>query len=733
MCCLRLYLDYNVSSFLQEVDLLAQMREYDPHRFLGPHPMPDGSCEIRIWRPGSKHIFMEVKGHLQELIPTDPRGLFIYKSRSWLTLRDYRVYQGSSILAHDPYAFSAIWGAMDQYLFSQGRHYELARVMGARRRIHEGIEGTNFCVWAPNARSISLICDSNFWNVLQWPMRSLGNCGVWEIFIPAVEPGEKYKFEIHTHDGGRYTKADPYALQTQLRPDTASIVASEKPFPWTDQHWMRDRTCAVDEAGYLPRKYNRPMNIYELHVGSWMRKDDGSQLNYRELAHELVRYCDCMGYTHVELLPVMEHPLDQSWGYQVTGYFSISARWGNPSDFQYFINYLHVHEVGVILDWVPAHFPCDAHALARFDGSALYEHEDPRMGFHPHWKTYIFNYGRHEVSNFLLASALYWCKQMHVDGLRVDAVASMIYLDYGREEGEWLPNCYGGRENLEALEFLRHLNSILHKECPGVLTIAEESTSFTGVTHRLEQGGLGFDFKWNMGWMNDTLRYISRDAVWRKWHQNELTFALVYAFSERFMLVLSHDEVVHEKKSLIEKIPGDEWQKFAGMRLLHSYMMCMPGKKLLFMGQDMGQRHEWDHRSSVCWQLLQVSKHRELHKCIAEMNHFYLSHSELWHDDVTHNGFSWVDFSDHDNSVIAYFRSSPAGLLLCIHHFAPEFHPTYKLELPGVRKLREVFNSDAAHFGGSRLADALDIYHEVDGKFTIQLAPLATQIFEAHR
>lgn len=718
-----------------ELELLLASSHWNPHLFLGLHSLQMQENKlwvIRLYRAGASELYIEVKGSLYRLKPQDARGLFIWTSSSPLSPHDYRIYHDKGVLCHDPYAFSPTWGELDSYLLSQGCHYDLYDKMGARLVRHQGVEGVSFCIWAPNARSVSLVCDSNHWDGRKWPMRSMGASGVWELFVPGIKSGEKYKFEIFTASGERKIKSDPYALYSELRPQTASIVFNVNEFPWTDDLWMSKRALGCSDQGYVEPKYSKPMLIYELHVGSWKRKSDGYPLNFRELAHELVRYCDEMGYTHIELMPIMEHPYDASWGYQVTGYFAVSSRWGDPSDFQYFVNYLHNHDIGVILDWVPAHFPNDAHALSFFDSSALYEHEDPKKGYHPHWHTHIFNYGRHEVSNFLLASALFWCKKFHIDGLRVDAVASMIYLDYGRESGQWIPNIYGGKENLEAIEFLKHMNSVLHQSCPGVLTFAEESTSFKGVSHPLECGGMGFDFKWNMGWMNDTLRYISKDPVWRKWHHDELTFALVYAFSERFTLVLSHDEVVHGKGSLIAKMPGDLWQKCASLRLLYTYMVCMPGKKMLFMGQDIGQFDEWNHESSLPWHLLEYPHHKGIQLCVRDVNRFYRDHSELWYNDVSHEGFEWISFDDRDHGVIAYIRQSPAGRLLCLHNFTPSYFSRYNLKISGVKELKEVFNSDDALYGGSGKRHAMPIYRQDNDLFTLQLAPLATMIFEAH-
>ncbi|MBX9745005.1 MAG: 1,4-alpha-glucan branching protein GlgB, partial [Chlamydiales bacterium] len=561
---------------------------------------------IRLWRPGAVEVYLEVLGSVVQAIQEDPRGLFVYVPSSQIRSTDYRIYHQSSLLAHDPYVFWPQVGETDCFLFNKGCHYELFRVLGAHIKQVDSVEGVSFAVWAPNAKGVSLIADCNHFDGRILPMRSMGSSGIWELFVPGIGQGEKYKFEVRGQFDQLRIKSDPFAFFSELRPKTASIVWDLSSHAWNDEEWMRER----QEKQAL----GRPINIYEVHLGSW-RNFETPFPTYRQLALDLAAYCQKMGFSHVELLPIMEHPLDESWGYQVSGFYAATSRYGTPSDFQYFVDYLHSCGIGVILDWVPAHFPLDDFSLARFDGTALYEHEDPRKGLHPHWQTAIFNYGRKEVVNFLIASALFWCEIMHVDGLRVDAVASILYLDYGRKAGEWLPNADGGHINGEAVEFLKHVNSIVHERCPGVLMIAEESSSYTGVTH---QEGLGFDLKWNMGWMNDTLQYFSTDPIYRKFHQNELTFSLLYVFSERFMSVLSHDEVVHGKRSLVSKMPGPDWQKFANVRLLYSYMMCHPGKKLFFMGGEIGQWNEWNGGSFLDWNLLESPLHRGLWQLVQE-------------------------------------------------------------------------------------------------------------------
>lgn len=706
--------------FFKQLQLLSQTDHYDPHAFLGLH-----DNFIRLWRPGAQTVHVELQGKIQPCKRVDEAGLFELEVPVNTTAKDYRVYHQNGLLAQDPYAFLPTVGDLDQHLFGKGVHYQVYRLMGARLMEHHGVQGVRFTVWAPSAKRVSLIGDFNHWDGRTNPMRSLGQSGIWELFVPGLKEGEKYKFEIKTQINQIFIKSDPYANFSELRPATASVVAKLDNFKWDDDAWMTRRAQTANQA--------KPINIYEVHLGSW-KKDGAFFKNYKELAKELADYCKEMGFTHVELLPVQEHPLDESWGYQVSGFYSVTSRFGTPEDFQWFVNHLHQSNIGVILDWVPGHFPTDDFSLGRFDGTALYEHEDPRQGFHPHWSTYIFNFGRNEVSNFLIGNALYWMDVMHVDGLRVDAVASMLYLDYGRKEGEWIPNKYGSKENLEAIEFFKHLNSVVHEKFPGVLMIAEESTSFTGVTHGLESGGLGFDMKWNMGWMNDTLRFFSTDMFYRHYHHNDLTFGLLYAFSERFALVLSHDEAVHGKGSLISKMPGDLWQKFANLRLLLSYTMCQPGKKLLFMGGEIGQWNEWYCKAEIEWFLLRFPTHHGLQTMVKELNHIYLNHGCLWERDYDYTGFEWVDFHDRQNSVISYLRKGSWDRFLCVHNFTPTFHAEYIIHLADVSQIEEIFNSDNEKYGGTgKVNPNPQILRNEAGKayaIKIQLAPLATMIFK---
>lgn len=698
---------------------------YDPHAILGLHEGPHGKKIIRLWRPGATSVYLEVFGEIVQAKLVHDAGLFEYEVPNHTQTQDYRIFHQNGLLGADPYSFLPTINDLDLYLFGKGVNYELYRVMGGRLAIHQGFNGVKFSVWAPEAKCVSIVGDFNYWDGRTNPMRSMGGSGVWEIFIPELKEGDKYKFEIKTKYNSIKLKSDPYALYSELRPATASIVANLDRFEWQDGEWLKKREQNKGKP--------QPLNIYEVHLGSWKRRE-GHFLNYREIAQELVKYCQDLGYTHVELLPIQEHPLDESWGYQVSGFYSATSRFGTPQDFQWFVNHLHQNNIGIILDWVPGHFPTDDFSLGRFDGTSLYEHEDPRQGWHPHWNTHIFNFGRHEVTNFLIANALFWTEFMHIDGLRVDAVASMLYLDYGREAHEWIPNRYGTKENLEAIEFLKHMNSIVHQRVPGVLTIAEESTSFAKVSHPVSEGGLGFDMKWNMGWMNDTLRYFSKDMLYRHYHHNDLTFGLLYAFSENFINVLSHDEVVHGKNSLLGKMPGDVWQKFANLRLLISYMMCQPGKKLIFMGGEIGQWNEWSSKREIEWDLLRFIPHQETQRMVKDVNYLYRDNPALWERDFHYSSFEWVNFSDTQNSVISYLRKGNGEILLCVHHFTPTYHGDYYLHLENIASIQEIFNSDHSRYGGSgKINSNPQIVTDEKGHakgIKILIPPLATMIFK---
>jgi 1,4-alpha-glucan branching enzyme len=599
----------------------------------------------------------------------------------------------------------------DLFLHGKGTHYRIYEKLGAHLLEEDGESGAYFAVWAPNAKSVSVIGSFNNWEAWIHPMKLIGNSGVWELFIPGIKEGDQYKFEIQGPDGFWAQKADPYAFAAEVRPRTASVVYDLGKYQWNDSSWINQRSQT--------KWHERPISVYELHLGSWKRKaEDGNRwLTYRELADQLIPYVKEMGYTHIELMPIAEHPFDGSWGYQTGGYYAPTSRFGSPDDFRFFVDQCHQAGLGVILDWVPAHFPKDAHGLGYFDGTHLYEHSDPRQGEHMDWGTLIFNYGRNEVSGFLLSNAIFWAREYHLDGLRVDAVASMLYLDYSREAGQWIPNCFGGRENLEAIEFIKHFNSVIHGEFPGFLTFAEESTAFPQVSHPVDFGGLGFDFKWNMGWMNDTLKYFSKDPIHRKYHQGDLTFSMIYAFTENFILPFSHDEVVHGKASLLDKMPGDFWQKFANQRLLFAYMFAHPGKKLLFMGCEIGQWREWDAATSLDWNLLAYEPHQKLKKLVARLNSLYTSESALYDIESSWQGFDWIDFQDAQSSVVCFLRKGrdPQEIIVTVLNLTPTPRPGYRIGLPQAGHWKTILNTDAAVYGGSdagpREGSAYDAHH----------------------
>ena len=591
----------------------------------------------------------------------------------------------------------------EAYLFGEGHWLRAWEKMGARPAEMDGARGYSFVVWAPNARRVSVVGDFNAWDGRAHVMRSLGASGLWETFVPGVGVGAVYKFEIQGHAGPPFTRADPFALRAELPPQTASVTGTLAGYAWRDHAWMEARGANRDAA------LDRPMAIYEVHPGSW-RRDPGQghrRLTWRELASELIPYVTRLGFTHLELLPVMEHPFEGSWGYQVTGFYAPTSRHGSPDDFRYFVDECHLQGLGVLLDWVPGHFPKDAHGLAQFDGTALYEHEDPRQGEHQDWGTLIFNYGRHEVRNFLIANALYWLEAFHVDGLRVDAVASMIYLDYSRDAGQWVPNKHGGRENLEAIDFLRELNTLTHQHAPGTVTIAEESTAFPAVSRPTWVGGLGFTYKWNMGWMHDILTYVSKDPVYRRWEHRHLTFSMLYAWNENFILPFSHDEVVHGKGSMVGKIPGDAWQKLATLRTLYGFMYAHPGKKLLFMGGEFGQWHEWNHDASLDWHLLDHPLHAGLQHFVEDLNAIYAREPALHEVDFESPGFEWIDCNDHESSVISLMRRGrQAGEpVVVVLNWTPLVRQSYRVGVPDPGYYRELLNSDASTYGGSNVGN----------------------------
>jgi 1,4-alpha-glucan branching enzyme len=694
---------------------LVQCTCHDPHRLLGCHPgtwNEKKGLVIRAWNPAAVSVKLHVEGRKRALAmkPLGIQGLF----GAWLPGKDfpisyeftYTFEDGAQWRTADPYNFLPSIGDLDLWLLSEGNHLRTYRKFGAQLREFNGVEGVSFCVWAPNARRVSVIGDFNLWNGQVNPMRSMGGSGVWELFIPGVRENAGYKFEILTNDGHLRQKADPYSFGFDLRPSTHSKVVNLDRYEWNDAKYME----GVSKQDVL----NGPMATYEVHLGSWMRVPEQSDrwLNYRELAPRLISHVKRYGFTHVELLPISEHPFDGSWGYQVTGYYAPTSRFGSPDDFKFLVDELHKAGIAVILDWVPAHFPRDDFALRWFDGAPLYEYGDPRRGEHKDWGTLIFDYGRPEVRNFLLSNALFWLDEYHIDGLRVDAVASMIYLDYSREPGEWEPNEYGGNENLEAISFLRHLNEIVHHEYPGRFTVAEESTSFSGVSRPTYTGGLGFTFKWNMGWMNDTLKYFQRDSLYRKFHQNDLTFSIIYQFTENFVLPLSHDEVVHGKGSLLGKMPGDPWQKYANLRLLYSYMYAHPGKKLLFMGSEFGQQREWSEERSLDWHLCNDPYHRGIEQCLSHLGSSYLHHDEFWAKDNDPSGFEWIDFEDYQGSIISFIRKSPRGHIICVFNFTPIPRLGYRVGAPGKGRYLEIYNSDSGSFGGGNVGNYGQVFSQ---------------------
>ena len=598
-------------------------------------------------------------------------------------------------IAEDVYRFAPTLGDMDVYLLAEGSHLEMYKKLGAHVREMDGVKGVSFAVWAPNAKRVSVVGAFNNWDGRVNVMRKHPSCGVWDIFIPGIGEGELYKFEIKTQSNNIFLKADPVAFYAEKRPNTASVVYDLNHYIWNDAEWMRYR------QDY--NSFDKPMSIYEVHLGSWRRKENNEYLTYRELADYLIPYVTNMGFTHVEFLPVAEHPLDASWGYQVIGMFAPTSRFGTPDDFRYLIDKFHQAGIGVIMDWVPAHFPKDGHGLNEFDGTHLYEHADPRKGEHADWGTKIYNYGRAEVSNFLCASALYWLKEFHIDGLRVDAVASMLYLDYSRKNGEWIPNQYGGNENIEAIAFLRRMNELAYSQVDGAVTIAEESTAWPMVSRPTSMGGLGFGYKWNMGWMNDTLRYISHEPVHRKYHHGMLTFGLLYAFNENFILPISHDEVVHGKGSMLSKMPGDEWQKFANLRAYYGFMFTHPGKKLLFMGCEFGQDYEWNSEEGLRWFLLDYPMYKGLQNCVRDLNLMYKGNAPFYQQDFDYRGFEWIDHSNADDSVISYMRKgyNPGDYLIVICNFTPVVRENYKIGVPEDIQYQEIFNSDDVNYWGS--------------------------------
>tara|TARA_R110002049_G_scaffold47902_1_gene138398 strand:+ start:97415 stop:99670 length:2256 start_codon:yes stop_codon:yes gene_type:complete len=742
----------SLSSISQLIDGTLE----NPGHLLGPHIVQYGdttATAIRSYLPEahSAWVIDDVSGHRRPMRRLHPAGFFEAicdaavdaqpaedqdGDGSQLAAKSrYRIQMskktGEVVDMQDPYAAPSILSEFDRYLIGEGRHHQLYDRLGAHQRVVDEVPGVNFAVWAPNARSVQIVGDFNGWDGRDHTARVHPNLGIWELFVPQAKVGDKYKFRILSQHGEWIDKSDPVGFAAELPPLTASIVADTQQHEWKDAEWMEKR------ADSNPQQ--EPMNVYEVHLGSWQKGAGRTHgwLNYRDLAKRLVDYCHRMNFTHVELMPVSEHPFTGSWGYQTVGYFAPTSRHGSPEDFQFFVDHMHQNGIGVIIDWVPAHFPKDGHGLYHFDGSALYEHADPRQGEHPDWGTMIFNYGRNEVRNFLIANALFWLDKYHIDGLRVDAVASMLYLDYSREGDDWIPNQYGGRENLEAIDFLREFNVAVHEHFPGAVTLAEESTAWPGVSKPTYDGGLGFTFKWNMGWMNDTLKYMHNEPIHRRFHQNELTFSLIYAFTENFMLPLSHDEVVHGKGALLSQMPGDMWQKFANLRLLYSYMWTHPGKKLLFMGGEFGQWNEWNHDDGPDWVLLDFDTHRGVQQMVADLNKLVVQNPALHQLDSSHEGFEWVDCMNADDSTLVYLRKGIGDepmLLICCN-FTPVVRTNYRIGVPKSGFWKEIFNSDSEAYGGSNVGNYPgretfgEGHHGRPDSISVDLPPLGVTIF----
>ena len=700
---------------------------HDPFEWLGIHPARPGYT-IRAFMPSAESVDVVGIGPMQRVEGSDTFELNILQKDKDTLPQHYSlswIEKGSADrhTAVSPYSFEPQLSNYDLDLFAVGAHLHIYRILGARLCVVDGIEGCLFAVWAPNVKRVSVVGDFNGWHGLRHPMRSRGESGVWELFIPGLHANDSYKYEIRTSTDEILHKTDPYARIMGMRPETTSLIPAKDAYHWKDERWIKHR----QQWQWL----HEPMSIYEVHAGSWRRHDDGGFLSYTELAEQLVPYVRDLGYTHIELLPVTEHPLDQSWGYQVSGYFAPTARHGSPDELRHFIDVCHQNNIGVILDWVPAHFPRDEFALARFTGEACYEYGDPNKGEHQDWGTLIFNYGRSEVRNFLISNAVFWIQEYHIDGLRVDAVASMLYLDYSREHGQWSPNVYGGREHLEAMEFLKHLNETVHAEFPGVLTLAEESTDWPQVSRPTDSGGLGFSMKWNMGWMHDTLNYFQSDPVYRRFHQNQLTFSQLYAYSENFVLPLSHDEVVHMKRSMLDKMPGDVWQKFANLRTLYAYQYAHPGKKLLFMGGEFGQWDEWSERKGLDWIVAGMDKHAGLTNLISDLNVLYRDNPALHAHDFQPEGFQWITCDDAENSILVFMRRSRYESIICAFNFTPVPRENYVIGVPEQGSYVEVFNSDASWYGGSNLGNAGKVTtvrqqeHGFDYALKLTLPPLA--------
>ncbi len=725
--------DWNVYKEIEEVKC------NNPHAVLGSH-MVDGKQVIRVYRPEAVSVRItdengENEYYMERMTGEGLFGAYLEDRTYDKYLLETKYADGTTLVTEDAFSFDRVISDMDLHLFAESNHYEIYEKLGAHVMTIDGVSGTLFAVWAPHARRISVVGDFNCWDGRQHQMRILGSSGVYEIFIPRVGAGTVYKFQIMTRNGDILYKSDPYGNCSELRPNNASVVADINSYKWNDSKWMtaRKKNNRVD----LRKK---PMSIYEVHLGSWKKSDtnEGGFMNYKELAHQLAEYLEYMEYTHVELVGIAEHPFDGSWGYQVTGYYAPTRRYGLPEEFMYFVDYMHQHGISVILDWVPAHFPKDANGLGRFDGEPLYEHPDTRKGEHPHWGTYVFNYEKTEVANFLVANALFWLEKFHIDGLRVDAVASMLYLDYGRDDGQWVPNKYGGKENLEVIELLRHINGVVEERDPGCMVIAEESTAWAGVTSPVELNGLGFTFKWNMGWMNDFLEYMKLDPYFRQFNHNKITFSMMYAYSENFIQVLSHDEVVHGKCSMIEKMPGLTDDKFANLRAAYGFMYGHPGKKLLFMGQEFAQWREWSEERSLDWYLADEPKNRGMMNWVKALNDVYKNYPAMYVNDYDPMGFEWMDCDNAQTSIVSFVRrgQTKSKQLLFICNFTPMWHDSYKIPVPCAGKYKEILNSDAAEFGGYNTINTEPVeavaekWCNKDYSITLKIPPLSCMVFE---
>jgi len=717
---------YQKSPIYADLSRIVDARHHDPFSILGfdhEHEL------IRLFMPYAEHVsIINSKGNKKTVKRLPDSDFFEWQGNLKSLAQHYQLNwidkSGYEHTQYDPYTFDAQISDFDLHLFAEGKLLKCYNILGSHPHEVDGVKGILFATWAPNAERVSVIGDFNQWDGRCHPMRARGGSGVWELFIPGIKSGSLYKYEILNRQSGEVLeKIDPYSQQYEYRPATASITSDNTRYQWQDKDWLTDRKEDTWQ--------HSPLSVYELHLGSWQRDKDNNFLNYRELAHQLVDYIKPLGFTHIELLPITEHPFDGSWGYQATGYFAPSSRFGTIDDFKYFVDYCHQHHIGILVDWVPAHFPKDKHGLAQFDGSTLYEHEDPRLGEHQDWGTLIYNLGRNEVKNFLFSSALFWLDQFHIDGLRVDAVASMLYLDYSREEGQWLPNKYGGNENLEAIDFIKELNHLTHVEYPGTIVIAEESTSWPQVTRPAWLGGLGFTMKWNMGWMHDILSYMQMDPIHRHYHHDKLTFGLLYSFSENFMLPFSHDEVVHGKGSMINKMPGDDWQQFANLRLLYTFMFTYPGKKLLFMGCEFGQRSEWNFAKALEWSSLESDSHRGVKDLVAQLNSLYTQVPALHYYDFDAQGFDWVDCHDSAQSILIYQRNGPDDSVIIVLNFTPVIRENYRIGVPFGGHYEELLNSDSSYYNGSNIGNADPIISQAtpwmdkDHSISITLPPLA--------